>query len=301
MLGSRVQLLTAVQAYLHGGLEPERTAPGLRHFGELRTLLARDLGRKYDSQTLSLKIRDFDGKSASVDVLRIVFPDGRRQPGTAVPHYLTIHTAYDGRWNIAELELDGAALTPRIRRVVVEAGDADGLRIAAVGVDDVSGQTTVTVAIRNAGGKNWRLQCVGSVWRWGPLRFLEQAGRRRFRSHGGIDYPPGSTHAFAVRVPPDADRMWLKLGAGRLGRSLLVALSFEDRTRTVAMRPLRRLRRAAPLYAGFAVLVAYVGARKGPTRALEAAALIPLLLTYTDLCVRRLERKLTRLRRAQSA
>jgi hypothetical protein len=301
MPGSRVQLLTAVQAYLHGGLEPERTAAGLRHLGELQTLLARDLGRRYESRTLSLKIRSFDGESASVGVRRVVFPDGRSRPGTAVPQYLTIHAAYDGRWNVADLELDGAPLTPRIRRVVVEAGDAEGLRIAAVGVDDVSGARTVTVAIRNVGTRHWRLQCVGSVWRWGPLRFLEQAGRRRFRGHGAIDYPPGCTHAFAVRVPPDAERIWLKLGARRLGRSLLVALSFEDRTGAVAMRPLRRLRRAAPLYGGFAALVAYIGARKGAIPALEASTLIPLLLVYTDLCVRRLERKLTRLRRAQSA
>jgi hypothetical protein len=298
---SRVQLLTAVQAFLGDGLARERVAEVLNELEGVRAPLLRDLGLTTDTQTLSLRITAFGPNHATVQVQRRLFPHGRWQPDTATTQDLAIDATYDGRWKIVDLELDGAPLAPRIRPAVVEPAETEDLRVRAVAVLGTPGKTSVTVSVRNTGSKRCRLQCAGSDWRWGPLRLLVQAGRRRLRGHGGVDYEPDSEHAFALQVPARAGRVWVKLREGRSPRALLFAVSW-DPTQVERREPWRpHVRRGLLPYAGFAAFVGYLAARKGLVPALGCAALIPLLVVHTDLCVRRLERKLTRLRRSYSA
>ncbi len=285
---SRTQLLTTVQAFLGGGISRDRVRPELNEFDEIYKHVAQDLGLPTVWRITSMRIVQFDAAEATVEIM------GRR---LHEDHQLLVYAVYDGRWRIADLGFDGGRLSSRLQPIVVEPAEAEGIKIRAIGLVEPSGERTVAVTLRNSDRRPWRLRCAGTDGRWGPLRMFAQIGRSRLRRAGAVDYAPGTEHGFAVRVPIDARRLWIKVRPERGLHELLFALSWDGRA-AVVERPRRFPLRAALATTGLAVVAVLIGLTKGPFLGVGLFLLAPFNLISTDICVRRLERRLARLRSA---
>src|SRR6266511_1124780 len=223
---SRTQLLTTVQAFLGGGISRDRVRPELNEFDEIYKHVAQDLGLPTVWRITSMRIVQFDAAEATVEIM------GRR---LHEDHQLLVYAVYDGRWRIADLGFDGGRLSSRLQPIVVEPAEAEGIKIRAIGLVEPSGERTVAVTLRNSDRRPWRLRCAGTV-----------------------DYAPGTEHGFAVRVPIDARRLWIKVRPERGLHELLFALSWDGRA-AVVERPRRFPLRAALATTGLAVVAVLIG------------------------------------------
>jgi hypothetical protein len=284
---SRAELLETVRVFLDRRLPPALVAPDLAEYVRLSGQLALAPGVPADAPIASMEIAELGPASAAVDV---------RQGGGV----LTVYAAREARWKIVDLAFDGHRIGPTLRRVLVEPSVGDGLGVAALAFGDPSGETILLVGLRNESERTWRLRCAGVVRRFGPLRFISEIPRRRLRRVAAVDYEPGSEHAVALRLQPDASRVWLRLRRDGARGSLLFALTWEEHDAAAPHATRRRLREFALYWAPLLAFSGFLAATKGLGAALAFSLLIPIIAVHGDVCVRRLERKLALLRR-QSA
>jgi hypothetical protein len=190
------------------------------------------------------------------------------------------------------------AAAPTWLAAVTEPVRAEGIGVRCHRVAQASG-STVAITIRNDTEREWRLRCAAADWRHAGLRRISEVPRRRLRRSGPVDFDPGAEHTVLVFVPAKSNRLWVKVRPARQFRSVIFAVSWPPDPRDVAPGDADGARRfLLHVVAPFALVAGFVGLTSGRA-GVAVVLLVPFAIAlHTDLCVRRLERKLARLRAA---